>query len=45
MMMNVYNQWHQTSQDKNWCHENFINHRMLLEANSIREQLLDIMKR
>ncbi len=44
MMLNVYKEWSLMEGDKEWCHQNFINGRMLEQAYYIREQLLDIVK-
>lgn len=35
----------QGGEDKNWCYENFVNHRSLKQADDVRTQLSRIMDR
>eukprot|EP01124_Arcella_intermedia_P022454 TRINITY_DN3343_c0_g1_i1.p1 TRINITY_DN3343_c0_g1~~TRINITY_DN3343_c0_g1_i1.p1 ORF type:complete len:752 (+),score=116.29 TRINITY_DN3343_c0_g1_i1:332-2257(+) len=44
-MLNVYHAYHQNGCDTNWCFENFINHRALKQAASVRTQLARILQR
>ena len=44
-MLAVYNSWRNNKCSKAWCHENFVQHRTLIEAEDIRKQLLGIMDR
>lgn len=42
-MLNVYVEWERQDRDRKWCHDFFVNNTVLRQADSIREQLLDIM--
>uniref|UniRef100_A0A1B0B1Z6 RNA helicase n=1 Tax=Glossina palpalis gambiensis TaxID=67801 RepID=A0A1B0B1Z6_9MUSC len=44
-LLNVYHAFKQSSEDPNWCYENFINFRSLKSADNVREQLARIMDR
>lgn len=44
-LLNVYHAFKQNDEDKNWCHENFVNYRSLKSADDVRTQLARIMKR
>jgi pre-mRNA-splicing factor ATP-dependent RNA helicase DHX15/PRP43 len=42
-LLNAYNAYLQTNRDRNWCWENFLNERSLVQADSVRKQLVGIM--
>ncbi len=44
-LLNVWNQWAETSFSTQWCFENFIQIRSLRKARDIREQLAGMMER
>ncbi|KAH8372598.1 hypothetical protein KR009_000586, partial [Drosophila setifemur] len=44
-LLNVYHAFKQSSEDPNWCYENFINFRSLKSADNVRQQLARIMER
>ncbi|XP_017079212.1 putative pre-mRNA-splicing factor ATP-dependent RNA helicase PRP1 isoform X1 [Drosophila eugracilis] len=44
-LLNVYHAFKQSSEDPNWCYENFINFRSLKSADNVRQQLSRIMDR
>ena len=44
-LMNVYNQWEETSYSTQWCYENFIQHRSMKRARDVRDQLEGLMER
>ncbi|EDW09996.1 putative pre-mRNA-splicing factor ATP-dependent RNA helicase PRP1 isoform X1 [Drosophila mojavensis] len=44
-LLNVYHAFKQSSEDPNWCYENFINYRSLKSADNVRQQLARIMDR
>lgn len=44
-LLNVYNQWSDSSFSKQWCMENFIQYRSLVRARDVREQLASLMER
>ncbi|KAH8371838.1 hypothetical protein KR093_009054, partial [Drosophila rubida] len=44
-LLNVYHAFKQSSEDPNWCYENFINFRSLKSADNVRQQLARIMDR
>lgn len=41
--LNVYDQWTTNDCSEEWCQENFLQYRYLVEAKDIKEQLTDIM--
>ena len=45
MLLNVYNGYRQNKEDLFWCERNFINHRVLVDAENAREHLSRIMVR
>jgi pre-mRNA-splicing factor ATP-dependent RNA helicase DHX16 len=44
-LMNVYNQWVETDYSTQWCFENFIQHRSMIRAHDVRDQLLGLLER
>lgn len=44
-LLAVWNTWVETDYSTQWCYENFIQHRSMKKARSIREQLLNLMER
>lgn len=44
-LLNVYHAFKQSTEDPNWCYENFINFRSLKSADNVRQQLARIMDR
>ncbi|XP_062130713.1 ATP-dependent RNA helicase DHX15 homolog [Drosophila sulfurigaster albostrigata] len=44
-LLNVYHAFKQSSEDPNWCYDNFINFRSLKSADNVRQQLARIMDR
>ena len=44
-LLNVYNQWADTSYSTQWCYENFIQYRSMKRARDIREQLEGLCER
>ncbi|KAL6078692.1 RNA helicase [Balamuthia mandrillaris] len=44
-LLNVYHAYKKNKDDKNWCYDNFINHRSLASADNVRSQLSNIMTR
>jgi pre-mRNA-splicing factor ATP-dependent RNA helicase DHX15/PRP43 len=44
-LLNAYHAFKSHEQDSSWCYENFLNHRSLRSADSVRSQLARIMKR
>lgn len=44
-LLNVYHAFKQSTEDPNWCYENFINYRSLKSADNVRQQLSRIMDR
>jgi len=44
-LLNVYHAYKQYNEDPKWCYDNFINHRSLKSADSVRSQLERIMTR
>ncbi|XP_060073522.1 pre-mRNA-splicing factor ATP-dependent RNA helicase DHX16-like [Ylistrum balloti] len=44
-LLNVYNQWEETSHSTQWCYENFIQHRSMKRARDVRDQLEGLMER
>jgi len=43
--LNVYHAWKQNNESAEWCYQNFVNNRSLLQADNIRKQLVAIMMR
>lgn len=43
MMLNVYNQWILYNDDSKWCSLHFVRDKIIREAHSVRQQILDIM--
>ena len=41
-ILNVYRAWEQSGYSRQWCLENHVQHRTLLRAKDIREQLFDV---
>ncbi|KAH3766444.1 ATP-dependent RNA helicase [Pelomyxa schiedti] len=44
-LLNVYHAFKQNGEDSRWCYENFLQHRSITSADSVRVQLARIMKR
>jgi len=44
-LLNVYHAFKQNGEDTRWCYDNFLQHRSLKSADSVRVQLARIMKR
>ena len=44
-LLNAYQAYKQAGESKEWCYDNFINYRSIQSAESVREQLLRIMKK
>ena len=44
-LLNAYHAYKQSGDDAQWCWDNFINHRNMKSADSVREQLKRIMVR
>eukprot|EP01119_Soliformovum_irregulare_P023400 TRINITY_DN8163_c0_g1_i3.p1 TRINITY_DN8163_c0_g1~~TRINITY_DN8163_c0_g1_i3.p1 ORF type:complete len:939 (-),score=307.67 TRINITY_DN8163_c0_g1_i3:49-2865(-) len=44
-LLNVWNQWKETNFSRQWCYENFIQHRSMQRARDVREQLLGLLER
>jgi pre-mRNA-splicing factor ATP-dependent RNA helicase DHX15/PRP43 len=44
-LMNVYYAFKENNDDKKWCYDNYLNHRSLKSADSVRQQLEKIMVR
>uniref|UniRef100_K7LGT6 RNA helicase n=1 Tax=Glycine max TaxID=3847 RepID=K7LGT6_SOYBN len=44
-LLNVYHAYKQNNDDPSWCYDNFVNHRALKSADSVRQQLVRIMAR
>lgn len=44
-LLNVYNQWRDSSFSKQWCSENFVQHRSMVRARDVREQLQSLVER
>ncbi|CAA7263822.1 unnamed protein product [Cyclocybe aegerita] len=44
-MLNVYNQYMQNKHDKTWCWNNYLNQRVLVQAENVRAQLQRNMER
>ena len=42
--INVFNQFEESGYSQDWCHDTFVNYKMLNEARTIRDQLCKIMK-
>ncbi|EIE78583.1 hypothetical protein G6F46_003654 [Rhizopus delemar] len=42
-ILNVWNEWKYHDKSRSWCKENYINHKVLESAVSVRSQLMDIM--
>eukprot|EP01128_Nolandella_sp_AFSM9_P010324 TRINITY_DN710_c0_g1_i1.p1 TRINITY_DN710_c0_g1~~TRINITY_DN710_c0_g1_i1.p1 ORF type:complete len:1005 (+),score=215.59 TRINITY_DN710_c0_g1_i1:41-3055(+) len=44
-LLNVYNQWVETDYSTQWCFENFIQHRSMIRAHDVRDQLVGLLER
>ncbi|KAF1335823.1 Pre-mrna-splicing factor atp-dependent RNA helicase prp43, partial [Globisporangium splendens] len=44
-LLNVFHAYKLNNSDPNWCYENFLNHRSLMAASNVRDQLIRNMKR
>lgn len=44
-MLNIYHAYKSNGEDANWCYQNFLKHRSLRSADSVRQQLAGIMQR
>ena len=38
-LLNVYNQWKETSYPENWCYDNYVQYRSMVRARDVRDQL------
>ena len=45
LQLNVYEAWKSSGCNRQWCYENFVQHRSLERANDIRKQMLQVMDR
>ena len=45
MLLNIYNQWVESGYSRQWCVENFIQHRSMCRARDVRDQLEGLMER
>ncbi|KAH7518777.1 hypothetical protein FEM48_Zijuj09G0207000 [Ziziphus jujuba var. spinosa] len=44
-LLNVYHAYKNNDEDSSWCYQNFVNHRVMKAADSIRQQLVRTMAR
>ena len=44
-LLNVYNEYQNNLQDRNWCWNNYLSQRALQQADNVRSQLMRIMER
>ncbi|EAL64818.1 DEAD/DEAH box helicase [Dictyostelium discoideum AX4] len=44
-MLNVYHSFKKNGEDPTWCYDNFLNHRAIKQADSVRSQLARILTR
>eukprot|EP00056_Hartaetosiga_gracilis_P006216 m.94293 g.94293 ORF g.94293 m.94293 type:complete len:1049 (+) comp12409_c0_seq3:50-3196(+) len=44
-LLNVWNEWVETNYSIQWCFENFLQHRSMIRARDVREQLEGLMER
>merc|ERR1712050_732668 len=44
-LLNVYHAWKNNQEASAWCYDNFVNHRSMKSADSVRAQLMRIMNR
>jgi pre-mRNA-splicing factor ATP-dependent RNA helicase DHX15/PRP43 len=44
-LLNAYHGYKKNGEDRKWCYDNFLNHRSLMAADNVRQQLVRIMKR
>ena len=44
-LLNVYHAWKNNQEAASWCYDNFLNHRSMKSADSVRAQLMRIMTR
>lgn len=44
-LLNVYHAWKNNQEAASWCYDNFVNHRSMKSADSVRAQLMRIMNR
>ncbi|TMW64485.1 hypothetical protein Poli38472_011365 [Pythium oligandrum] len=44
-LLNVFHAYKLNGQDSNWCYQNYLNHRSLMAASNVRDQLIRNMKR
>jgi len=44
-LLNVYHAWKNNQESSSWCYDNFVNHRSMKSADSVRAQLMRIMNR
>eukprot|EP01087_Luapelamoeba_hula_P023884 TRINITY_DN8905_c0_g1_i1.p1 TRINITY_DN8905_c0_g1~~TRINITY_DN8905_c0_g1_i1.p1 ORF type:complete len:1059 (-),score=225.88 TRINITY_DN8905_c0_g1_i1:78-3254(-) len=44
-LLNVFNQWRDTNYNVQWCFENFIQHRSMMRARDVRDQLANLLER
>lgn len=43
-LLNVWREWRRNDESRKWCKDNWVNHKALVTAKSVRSQLIDIMK-
>ncbi|KAG2178324.1 hypothetical protein INT44_001474 [Umbelopsis vinacea] len=41
-ILNVWNEWRRNDESRRWCRDNWVNHKALANAKSVRSQLIDI---
>lgn len=44
-LLNCYHAYKQSGDNKDWCYDNFVNHRSMIAADNVREQLSRILKK
>ena len=44
-LLNAYHAYKQNGECKDWCYDNFINHRSIMSAENVRQQLSNMMQR
>ncbi|XP_064455266.1 ATP-dependent RNA helicase DHX8-like [Ornithodoros turicata] len=44
-LLKVYNMWVDTNMSREWCYDNFVQHRRLQQARSVRNQLCSVLTR
>eukprot|EP01127_Copromyxa_protea_P017583 TRINITY_DN5380_c0_g1_i1.p1 TRINITY_DN5380_c0_g1~~TRINITY_DN5380_c0_g1_i1.p1 ORF type:complete len:1028 (-),score=194.31 TRINITY_DN5380_c0_g1_i1:35-3118(-) len=44
-LLNVYKQWEEADYSQAWCYENFVQHKSLVRAHDVRDQLVGLCER